>query len=171
MEALNALIDWKIVIAQAVSFLVLVVVVRVYLFGPINSIIRQRQEQIANSLSGADAQKQQAESLRMEYESRLSSIADEAHSRIEQAMKDAEVARQRIIDQAHGEIRELQDRNQAQLALERERLRRELRADMSDIAVLAATKALRGQLTPTLQSAVVDQVIAELDKQPVQRPV
>jgi ATPase subunit of ABC transporter with duplicated ATPase domains len=63
-----------------------------------------------------------------------------------------------------GEIQSLLERHQTQLALEREQLRRELRQEMSDIAVMAASKALRSQLTPNIQSAVIDQVISELDQ-------
>lgn len=156
-------IEPVIVAAQAISFLVLLMVLWQFLYRPLESIMRQRQEQIANSITSAEAQQMQAEALRKEYEGHLSNIADEARAKLDQAMKDADAARQRVLEDAQAEIRELHTRGQSQLALEREQLRRELRAEMSNIAVLAATKALRSQLTPQLQSAVIDQVIAELD--------
>lgn len=157
-------IDWPIVIAQSVAFLILLVLLIKYLYRPVETVLRQRQEQIANSLGGAEAQREQAESLRKEYEGHLSNIADEARGKLDQAMKDAEAARLRMLESARGEIQELHERHQAQLALEHEQLRRELHNEMSNIAVLAAEKALRSQLTPTMQSAVIDQVIRELDQ-------
>lgn len=160
-------IEPAVVLAQSVSFLILLGVLWRYLYGPIESIMRQRQEQVANSLANAEAQQLQAASLRKEYEGHLANVADEARAKLEQAMKDAEAARVRLLETAQDEVRDLHQRAQAQLALEREQLRRELRAEMSDIAVMAAAKALRTQLTPTLQTAVIDQVIRDLD-QPVQ---
>jgi len=156
-------IEPQVVIAQAIAFLILLVVVQRFLFKPFNSILQQRQEQIANNLANADAQREKAEALRKDYEAHLAGIADEAREKLEQATRDAEAARQRLLESAKTEIDELHRRNVAQLALEREQLRRELRTEMADIAVMAAGKALRAQLTPALQTAVNDQVIAELD--------
>ena len=95
-------------------------------------------------------------------------IADEARARLEQALKDAETVRQQQMETAQADIQALYARHEAQLALEREQLRRELRQEMSDIAVQAAHKALRVRMTPELQAAVIDQVIAELDRTTLQ---
>ena len=159
-------IEWPVVIAQSVSFLLLLVLLSRYLYKPFQSILAQRREKIADDLAAAAAQEARAEALRKEYEAHLAGIADEARARLELAVKDAEAARTRVLDAAQTEIRELQERNHAQLALEREQLRRELRAEMADIAVLAAGKALRLQLTTPLQAAVIDQVISEMDRVP-----
>ena len=165
MELFHSLgIDFPVVIAQSVAFVLLVVLLRVFLYRPVAAMLSLRQEQIANSLTGADTQRQQAESLRLEYEGHLTNIADEARAKMDQTMKDAEVARHRLLETAKAEIHELHERHFAQLALDREQLRRDLRSEMSDIAVLAASKALRMQLTPSLQSAVIDNVIKELEQ-------
>lgn len=158
-------IEWQVALAQLIGFGILVLIVRKYLFGPIGAIMQQRQEQIANQLAHAEAQQLHAESLRKEYEEHLAGIADEARQRLELAIKEAETARQRTLEQAQSEVRDLYQRHQAQLELDREQLRRELRGELSDIAVMAASKALRGQLTPNIQSAVIDQVIQEIGQQ------
>lgn len=161
----NLGIEPPIVIAQAVGFLILAFLVWKFLFGPLGAILRQREEQIANQLANAEAQQLHAASLRKEYEEHLARIADEAREKFDLAMKDAEAARQRTLTQAQEEVRALYDRHQAQLARDREQLRRELSGELSDLAVMAASKALRGQMTPAIQSAVVDQVIHELGQQ------
>ncbi len=169
MEILHSLgIEPQVVVAQAIGFVVLLLVVRKFLFAPVSDILQQREEQIANNLASAEAQQVKAESLRKEYEAHLAQIADEARAKFEQTMKDAEAARQRTLQHTQDEIRELYQRHETQLGLERDQLRRELRAEMSDIAVLAASKALHGQITPTIQAAVIDQVISELDALPRQ---
>ena len=166
MEILEQLgIEWQVALAQSIGFIILLVIVRKYLFGPVGSILQQREEQIANQLANAEAHQLHAESLRKEYEAHLARVAEEARERFELAMKDAEAARQRTLSQTQTEVRDLYQRHQSQLEIDREQLRRELRGELSDIAVMAAAKALRGQLTPAIQSAVVDQVIQELGQQ------
>ncbi|HEY3377395.1 MAG TPA: F0F1 ATP synthase subunit B [Armatimonadota bacterium] len=164
-------VNLKVVAAQSVAFVLLLVVLIKYLYRPVEEIMRQRQEQIANSLEGAEAQRTQAESLRKEYEGHLAQIADEARAKMEQAMKDADATRLRMIASTQEELKGLHERSQAQLALDREQLRRDLRTEMSDIAVMAASRALRSQLTPDLQSAVIDQVIREFDQPAGQSPI
>jgi len=158
-------IEWQVAVAQIAGFLILVIIVAKYLFAPIGQIMQQREEQIVNQLANAEAQQVRAESLRKEYEGNLANIADEARARFDLAVKDAEAARQRTLQQTQEEIHALYQRHQSQLELDREQLRRDLRGELSDIAVMAAAKALRGQLTPAIQSAVIDQVIEELGAQ------
>jgi F-type H+-transporting ATPase subunit b len=157
-------IDWTVVGAQSLSFLILLVLLLKFFYRPFEDILRQRQEQIANNLMSAEVQTRKAEALRQDYEAHLASIADEAHARMAQALKDADAARQLAHDAAQTEIRELYARHQTQLTLERDQLRRELRGEVTHIAIEAATKALRTHLTPEVQTAVVDQVIRELDR-------
>jgi F-type H+-transporting ATPase subunit b len=152
-----------VLLAQIIAFVVLLVLLWKFLFRPVSDMMMEREERIANNLAAADAQRQQADTLRQEYETHLAQIADEARAKLEQAVKDGEAARQRQLDAAQAEIRELYTRNQAQLELEREQLRRDLRGELGNLAVLAAEKALRQNMTPTLQAAVVDQVIRDLD--------
>lgn len=159
-------IEWTVVIAQALSFLVLVVALVRFLYRPIGDMLRQRQEKIANDLAAAEAQQTRAESLRLDYEQRLSSIAEQARARLDQALKDAEASRQRLLASARTEIRDLHQRHQDQLLAEREQLRRDLRTEMADIAVLAAAKALRNRLDQAAQAAVIDQVILDIDALP-----
>ena len=158
-------IDWRVALAQAIGFLILFAIVRRYLFAPVGQIMRQREEQIVNQLTNAEAQQLRAESLRQEYEEHLAKIADEAREKFDQAVREAEAARQRTLQQTQEEMRALYQRHQTQLELDREQLRRDLRGELSDIAVMAAARALRGQLTPAIQSAVIDQVIQELGTQ------
>lgn len=157
-----------VVLAQFASMAVLLVLLSKFLYRPLQDIMRQREEQIANNLAGAEAQQAKAEALRREYEGHIASIDDERRQRLEQAAKDAEVARQHLLDAAQADVKALYARHESQLALEREQLRRELRQEVSDVAVSAATKALRARMTPELQSAVIDQVINDMGQAPLQ---
>ncbi|MHB0938066.1 MAG: F0F1 ATP synthase subunit B [Armatimonadota bacterium] len=155
-------IHWQVALAQAIGFLILFGIVKRFLFGPVGQIMQQREERIVNQLANAEAQQVRAESLRKEYEDHLTRIADEARERFDVAMKEAEAARQKTLQQTQEEVRALYQRHESQLERDREQLRRDLRGELSDLAVMAAAKALRGQMTPTIQSAVIDQVISEL---------
>lgn len=156
-------IDWQVVIAQAISFLVLILLLLKFMFKPIESIFKQRQEQVAKNIAEAEEQREHAASLRQLYEGHLANIADEARAKMDQIVKDADVQTTRMVDAANVEIHDLQERNRKQMALDYAQMRQQLREEVSNIAVTAATKVLRTQITPEMHSSIIDQVIRDMD--------
>ena len=97
-------IDPTVALAQLVAFVILLAFLVFYLYRPMEAILQQRKEQIAKHLANADQERVRAEALRKEYEAHLAGIADEARAKLDQAMKDAEAARQRLLRRPHREI-------------------------------------------------------------------
>ena len=62
------LIDWFTVIAQVINFLVLVVLLKRFLYKPILDAIDQREKRIASALAEADAQKVEAKKEREKFQ-------------------------------------------------------------------------------------------------------
>lgn len=156
-------IDWQVVIAQAISFLVLVMLLLKYMFKPIESMFQQRQNQVKKSIADAEEQREHAASLRQLYEGHLANIADEARAKMDQMIKDADVQTTRMIAAANVEIHDMQERNRTQMALDYAHLRQQLREEVTNIAITAATKVLRTQITPEMHSSIIDQVIRDID--------
>lgn len=159
-------VEIPVVLAQAIGILVLLVLFKMFFHRPLQDVLRKRREMISGKFHAAEELQANAESLRKQYETHLANISEEAKSRIDQAMKDAEIMQNRLIESTQAEIQNLYRQQERELALERERTRRELRSEIMDLAVMAAAKALRSRITPAVQSAVIDQVLEELDKLP-----
>ncbi len=94
------LIDWFTVIAQIINFLVLVYLLKRFLYGPIITAMDKRQEKIELRLEGARKKKeearQEAELLHKKnrefdagHEEMLSQIKKEAEARRAELIKDA----------------------------------------------------------------------------------
>jgi len=163
-EILNSLgINLPVLIAQSISFLVLIVLIRVVLFGPMTDIMNQRRIKIDGDLDSAGKELEKSETLRAEYEKKLADIADESRRRVAQSIADAEAAAKRVKEKAEEEMTELTKRHEAKLLADRLEVRRELKNEVVDLAVEIANKALREQMTPQIQSTVVEAMIKELD--------
>ena len=64
MEALESLgIDWKMLVAQVVNFIILLLILRKFLFGPIVKLLDDRRKTIEKGLS--DAKKPKSNSQRL----------------------------------------------------------------------------------------------------------
>ena len=157
-------IEPKVFFAQLISFLILLFLLRFFLFGPMTEVMTQRKLKIDGDLDSANKENENAKSLRAEYEKKLAEISEEARQRVAQSVADANAAAKRIKDKADEEIAELTARHEAKLAAERLELKIEIKNEAVDLAVEIAGKALRNHMTPDLQKLIVADMMKELEQ-------
>ena len=93
---------WSIFEAVA-NIIILFVLLRIFLFKPLNKMKEERTRTIQNNLDSAEKAKKEAEELRQQYEGSVSDAKEEAKNIIMKAHEDAESERAAIIKKAHEE--------------------------------------------------------------------
>jgi F-type H+-transporting ATPase subunit b len=94
------LIDWFTIAAQALNFLILVWLMKRYLYQPILSAIASREKLIAGELADADAKKAEAQKEREGFEHK-NQIFDRHHAALmSKATEEAKAEGQRLMDEA-----------------------------------------------------------------------
>ena len=104
-------IDWPMLIAQAINFLIVAYVIWKFAFKNILSTIKEREKQISDSLKNADrikleleeTEKQQQETLQeasIEAKKTISSAQEQAKAFIESQKEDARKQAEEIISKA-----------------------------------------------------------------------
>ncbi len=167
MEVLKTLgIHWQTILAQAVTFLVLLALLRRFLFGPVREILRARGAEVRQKLDDADNQKRQAAEHAVSLEARLREIHEEARREVEKATQEGRAAAQRIIEQARQEAAEVLRRGREQLEHDRRAARIELRREVADLAIRAAARAVREAFDESAHRVAVDRFLSELELQP-----
>jgi F-type H+-transporting ATPase subunit b len=111
-------IDWFTVGAQTLNFLLLVWLLKRYLYGPILKAIDARETQVAKVLSDADTIKSEAETQRNLLEQKNTEIDTKRDDLFKEATKSAHTQSEQIVFQAHKNADEISKRRL--LALERE---------------------------------------------------
>lgn len=149
-------------IGQLITFAILVWFVMKYVWPPITKAMHEREKQIAAGLEAAERSKRELieaehKSLSMIREAKLeaSKLIEQAHKRsadiLEEAKEQAKIDGRRIIDLAKDEIaREVHSAKEA------------LRKQLAALAVAGATKIIQRNLDPSLQTALLDEFVAEL---------
>ena len=97
-------IDWFTLIAQIVNFLILVWLLKHFLYDRIVKAMDKRREKIAAKINEADDTKSEAEKLRSEYQDKLSDLEDKQDEIISGAREKAEEKRKEMTRQAREEI-------------------------------------------------------------------
>ena len=136
------LIDWFTVFAQIVNFLILVFLLRRFLYGPIVNAMQAREDRIRQQLEAAEAEHHTAEEIKADYLGKRQEL-DEQHDRlIVQAREEAEAWRKEQMDKARAEVDEAQHHWHEAVQREKELFLRELRQRTGQEVVAIARRAL-----------------------------
>jgi len=137
------LIDWLTVGAQIVNFLVLVALLKKFLYGPIVKAMDEREAAIAGRLREARDRKQDAEEEAELYRSKNRELEDRRREKIEEAEKEAEERRKELVQSAR---REAEDKRRAwrkAVEEEKEAFRRDLRLRVTTEVFAIARRVLQ----------------------------
>lgn len=157
MEVLAKLgIDWKLLIAQAVNFLVLLWILRRYAYGPILRVLEARTARIEQGLKDAQASELKLQSAADEEKKLLAAAREEARTILSAAEASAKKRDALMLDETKQKIDRMIQEADQHLSEKQAKLLREAKAELAE-TVLAATKQVLGEKVDT----TVDQKIVE----------
>ncbi|MBI2958534.1 MAG: F0F1 ATP synthase subunit B [Chloroflexi bacterium] len=159
LEALG--INWGVLIAQLAAFVILFLLLRKFAYKPIVGMLDQRAGRIRESMEQAELVKQQT----LQAEERMKTQLEEARRDGQKVLAQAEQVSERLKEEARVAARKEAEaiitRAQAEIRLEREQAIDELRAEVVDIAILAAEKVVKESLDKAAHRRLIDDVIRE----------
>jgi F-type H+-transporting ATPase subunit b len=94
------LIDWFTIGAQALNFLILVWLLKHFLYKPILNAIDAREKLVAKELADADAKKAEAQKERDEFQKKNEEFDSQRAGLLTKATDEAKAERQRLLDEA-----------------------------------------------------------------------
>ena len=153
-------IDFSAILINIAGFVILLLVMNVMFFKPISSHLAGRQQDITATYDKLDADRAEMEALRADYEQRLAAIEAEAREKIQSAIKDAQVARDQILNEAAERSKEIMVRAEADIEREREEALIGLRKQIVELTISATTKIIGEALDDTRQRRLIDDFIS-----------
>ena len=151
-------IDWTLIF-QWGNLLILYLVIKKFLFGPIQKIIESRENEVQNLYDTAEQAKNDAAALKEEYSQHLANARDEANEILKNANKKATVRSEEIIRDAQEKAAAIIARADVQIEMERKHAFEEVKQDISDIALLAASKVVERELSAEEHERLIGEFI------------
>jgi F-type H+-transporting ATPase subunit b len=136
------LIDWFTVGAQALNFLILVWLMKRFLYKPILHAIEEREKRIAAELADADKKKQEAQKESEEFKRKNEEFDRQRAALLTQATDEAKAERQRLLDEARKAADALSLKQQEALKSEVQNLHQALSRRARQEVFAIARKAL-----------------------------
>jgi len=145
------LFDWFTVGAQALNFLILVWLMKRFLYKPILNAIDEREKRIAKELADADAKKAEAQKEHDEFDHRNAEFDEQRAALLSKATGEAQAERQRLLDEARRAAVALSSKRQETLRSEGQNLHEAIRRRTQQEVFAIARKALADLATTSLE--------------------
>jgi F-type H+-transporting ATPase subunit b len=162
------LIDWFTVGAQALNFVILVWLMKRFLYQPILHAIDARETRITTELADADAKKAEAQKERDEFQHKNEEFDQQRATLLNQATEEAKAERQRLLDEARRAAAALSAKRQDTLRNDAHTLHQAIRRRTQQEVFAIARKALSDLATTSLEERlgeVFTRRLRELDGQ------
>ena len=145
------LIDWFTVGAQALNFLILVWLMKRYLYKPIRHAIDEREKRIAAELADADAKKAEAQKEHDEFQHKNAEFDQQRTALFTKATDEAQAERQRLLEEARRAAVALSSKRQETLRNEEQTLHQAIRHRTQQEVFAIARKTLEDLATTSLE--------------------
>ena len=156
------LIDWFTVGAQVLNFVVLVWLMKRFLYGPIQAAIAAREARIADELAGADRQRAEASAALSALAARSATFDSEREGLMVVARTEAQAESARLLAAARVAADALAAQRRERLSAESDELAATLRRRALEGAFSIARKTLGDLASTSLEASACDVFVARL---------
>ena len=146
----------------AISVFVLFLFLSYLLFDPVRKMLKNRQLKIKTDLDTAQSDKEEAATLKAQYDEKLKNIEKEAETILSEARQKAMKNEARIIDEAKEEAARIIKRAQEEAELEKKRAMDDVKQEMISIASMMAGKVVAASIDTTIQDTLVEETLKEM---------
>ncbi len=157
------LIDPFVVIAQIINFLVLVALLKRFLYQPITQAMVARSQRIERQLALAAAKEEDAAREKQLYRQKQQKLEAQKQQWLEQAQQEVAQEREKLWQQGQAEVNLAKAQWYQNLEQNRAKLARELRDRLSQQIIDTTRKALIDLANANLEAQIIDKLITRLE--------
>lgn len=165
MEALDSLgIDWKLFIAQAVNFIILLLILSKLLYKPLIKMLDDRSKKIEMGLKDAEVASKSLNQAESDAEEIRQKAYKEANQILLNSKAEADNQAKLIIAQAHKEAEKLIKRGSEEVISMKHNLIKETKSQISNLITISLDKITSKQLDSKTRDRLTSEAVKELDR-------
>ncbi len=162
LEALG--VNFKMVIIQAAGFLLLLFLLKKFLFGKIKDVIKARADEIKDTYKKSEDDRAEAERLKGEYQQKAVKADEEAEAKIQAAVVKAKDVSDEMMKDTRQAVADEKARAQQNIEMERKKALAEVRNQVVDLTILSTTRLIKQSTRRETAEKLVDDVIRGVGK-------
>ena len=144
MEALaNLGIDWKLFLAQAINFLILLFILRRYAYKPMLDFLEKRTERIDKGLKDAEAAQKKLSEMEKKEKEVMAKARNEAQAIIAAAEESAKKRDAKRLAETEAKTKRFVEDARMKIEEEKDKVMGEVKSEVAEIVALSVEKLLR----------------------------
>lgn len=151
-----------LLLAQIVNFAILLFILNKLIYKPILKILEERKERIKNSEKLAEEIEKRFALLTKEQEKILNQAKAEANKIISEAKSEAQLLSEQIKEEAKETAEIIMKRNHQLIESEKQKMVKEAKRDIVDLAILITEKVLSENLTAKDKQKITAKIVKEI---------
>lgn len=164
LEVSPGLMIWTVVV-----FLLTLLILKKFVFGPVGEAIEKRRSSISASIEEAESSRDEAVRLLDEYKAKLAEARREADELREAGRREGERQKTEIVGQAQEQRERIVSDTQTQIDAQAQAAVAGIRDDVVVLALTAAEKVTRKSLSDDDHRALVEEALADADLSGLQK--
>jgi F-type H+-transporting ATPase subunit b len=146
-----------------VTFVIVLIVLRKYAYGPLQQMIDARRQAIVADLDAAESARTEAQETLAEYRQQLAEARKEAGKIVEDARRVGDERRAAAVAELEAEKNRLMRQTQDEIRAETRQALNAIKTQVADLAVAATEKVVRARLDEAEQRRLIDEALADVD--------
>lgn len=154
-----------LLLAQIVNFLIIILLLKKFFYGPITKALDERKMRIEESLRNADLIEQKLQETKQKTAQTLENALNEASRIISQAQQESERITNLDQEESRKTIAATLLKAQAQIEQERQKIKKELEEQTLSLVIEVVKKVLGRNLNQKERASLTSQALTEITKE------
>ena len=154
-------LNLPVLIAQTVNFIALILILRLFVYKPVLTMLHARSERIREGLQAAERGREAQLEANRAAQDQIDTARREGQNIIAQAQQVGQRLQEDARGQAQTQADALIERARSEIQLERDNAIAELRREFADLTIAAAEKVIGQSLDRAAHQRLIEQTLAE----------
>ena len=163
-QELVTIVPWTL-IAQLLNLFIQMLLIKKFLFKPIREVLAKRKALADAEIAEATKAKEEAQSLKSEYEESMKQARDKANDILNTAQKSASQQSEEIIREANAQAVSIKAKAERDIEQERRKAVNEIKDEIGDMAMEIAGKVIERELNANDHEKLIDEFINKVGEE------
>ena len=158
VQELVTLVPWTL-IAQILNLFLQAFLIKKFLFKPIREILEKRKAMADAQISDAEKAKEEALSMKAEYEQNMAQAREKANDILANAQKTASAQSEEILQEANLQAKAIKAKAESDIAQERKKAVNDIKNEIGSMAMDIAGKVIEREISEEDHRKLIDEYI------------
>ncbi len=155
-------VDPGLLLWTVITFLVLLLILWKAAWKPIVEALDARAEKVRGDIESAEKNRLETERLLAQHRDMMGKSKEEATQIIAEGRSDAEALKNKMLEQANGEAKDVIERAKREISMAKDKALSELKSEVVALSTEIASKVIGKNLNPDDQKAFIEEALTKI---------